>query len=35
MDIVYQNARLVVITLEDILVDEDEELALYAWMEKN
>ena len=34
MDVIYKSARLVVVALEDILVDEDEEAALCNLMEK-
>ncbi|KAL9120628.1 MAG: hypothetical protein Q9187_002812 [Circinaria calcarea] len=34
MDVIYRSARLVVVALEDILVDEDEEAALCILMEK-
>ena len=35
MDVVYRKARLVVIALEDIWVDEAEEAALYTWIHRN
>ena len=35
MDVIYRKARLVVIALEDVWVDEVEEAALYTWIQRN
>ena len=35
MDIVYRKARLVVVALEDVWVDDSEETALYTWSQRN
>ena len=35
MDVVYRKARLVVVALEDVWVDESEETALYTWIQRN